>query len=81
MSAVSYIALSPQDMDDLLRKAAERPDMVSASTAKEMFDVSAPFLDVLVKEGRIRKYVVPGHTKSVRYKVSELTEAFKPIHQ
>jgi hypothetical protein len=80
MSAVSYIALSPQDMDDLLRRASERPDMVSASTAKEMFDVSGPFLDTLVKEGRLKKYVIPGHAKSVRYKVSELTEAFKPIN-
>lgn len=79
MSAVSYIALSLADMNDLLRRAAERPEMVSARTAAQMFDMTFMTIDSMVKEKRLTRYVVPGHSKLVRYKVTELANLFKPL--
>lgn len=73
------MAISPQDFDDLLRRASERPDMVSAGTACKMFDISGSTLDQLVREGRVTRYVVPGHPKTVRYRVTDLINIFKPL--
>ena len=75
---ITYYELTPELLDKMIREAARPEEYLNPTTASKRFDCSPDFLATLVKEKTITKYEVPGHSKSTRYKLSELEKAFKP---
>lgn len=74
-----YHVLSDDKLTNLLRSAARPDPYLSAESVAERFELKPDMLTKLVKEKRIKKYSIDGHSKIVRYKESELIEILKPI--
>lgn len=76
---VSYYAISPAELDRIVRDASKPEEYVTAETAAGRFDCSPDFIKKIAKENKIVPLGVPGHGKVRVYPINQIRELFKPI--
>lgn len=79
---ITYIAISPDDLNGLVRKAAralvqeQTVSGVSKKVACARWNISETTFDRMVKDGELKVYSYRGTLP--RYKISDLDALFKP---
>ncbi len=78
MTKVSYIAISPTDLDRLIRDASRLPELVKADQIATMCSISEDSIQKLVRRGVVKQYANE-HLAGIWYKPIEIIKTFKPI--
>lgn len=76
---ITYYALSPDELEWMLREASRPEELVTAETASKILGCSPDFIRTVAKENKILPLGVPGHGKVKVYPINEIRKLFKPI--
>ena len=77
---VSYLAISPQELERIVRDATKPAEYITSQAALDRYGLTINHLKRMVRDGLIKEYRIPGIGKTTRYRAEEIEQTFKPIN-